>query len=72
MKIGATIPKKKGNHSQGRVEDTDRHKGYLTLKQQLWDRKVDHIIKCKAPNVRLRQLAGFKKMLYQQQGDEVP
>ena len=51
MKIGATIPKKKGNYSQGSVKHTDRHKGYLKLKPQLWDREVDHIIKQKAPNV---------------------
>ena len=72
MKIGATIPKKKGNHSQGSVEHTDRYKGYLTLKPQLWDHEVDHIIKRKAPNVQLGQSAGFEKMLYQLQGDEVP
>ena len=45
MKIGATIPKKKRNHSQGSVERTNKHKGYHTLKPQQWDRKVDHIIK---------------------------
>ena len=72
MKIGGIIPKKRGNHSQGSVERTDKHKGYLTLKPQQRDREVDHIIKFKPPNVRIGQSAGFEKMLYQLQGDEVP
>ena len=72
MKVSAVIPKKKGNHSQGSVERTNRHKGYLTLKPQQWDRKVDHIIKCKPPNVWLGQSVDFEKMLYQLQGDKVP
>ena len=71
MKVGAIIQKKKGNHSQGSVERTDRHKGYFTLKPQKWDHKVNYIIKYKPPNVQLGQLAGFEKMLYQLQGDEV-
>ena len=72
MKVGQPIPKKKGNHSQGSVERTDRHKAYLTLKPQVWDHEVDHQIKQKAPNVRQGQTQGFDKMLFQLQGDEVP
>ena len=72
MKFGTTIPKKKGNHSQSSVERPDRHKAYLTLKPQVWDREVDHVIKRKPPNVRVGQSAGFEKQLYQLQGDEVP
>ena len=50
----------------------DRHKAYLTLKPQVWDREVDHMIKQKAPNVRQGQPQGFEKILFQLQGDEVP
>ena len=72
MKVGQQIPKKKGNHSQGSVERTDRHKAYLTLKPQMWDREVDHMIKQKALNVQQGQPQGFEKLLFQLQGDEVP
>ena len=72
MKVGQPIPKKKGNHSQGSVDRIDRHKAYLTLKPQVWDREVDHMIKQKAPNVRQGQQQGFEKLLFQLQGDEVP
>ena len=72
MKIGAIIPKMKGNHNQGSVERTDKHKGYLTLKPQQWDREVENVIKCKPPTARVGKLSGFEKTLYQLQGDEVP
>ena len=72
MKLGNTIPKKKGNHSQGSVDPIDRHKAYLTLKPIMWDSDVDTLIKQKAPNVRQGQQQGFKKQLYQLQGDEPP
>ena len=72
MKNGQQIPKKKGNHSQGSLERNDRHKAYMTLKPQVWDREVDHQIKQKAPNVRQGQTQGFDKMLFQLQGDESP
>ena len=72
MKLGATIPRKKGNHSQSSVERPDRHKAYLTLKPQVWDQEVDHVIKRKPTNVRVGQSAGFEKQLYQLQGDEGP
>ena len=55
MKLGQQIPKKKGHHSQGSLERNDRHKAYMTLKPQVWDREVDHQIKQKAPNVKQGQ-----------------
>ena len=72
MKVGQPIPKKVENHSRGSVERTYRHKAFLTLKPQQWDREVDHVIKRKPANVRVGQSAGFEKMLYQLQGDETP
>ena len=51
MKVGAVIPKKKANHSQGSVDRINRHKAYLTFKPIMWDSKVDTMIKQKAPNV---------------------
>ena len=72
MKVTVTIPKKKGNHSQGSVDVIDRHKAYLTLKPIMWDSDVDTLIKQKAPNVRQGQQQGFEKQLYQLQGNEPP
>ena len=72
MKVAATIPKKKGNLSQGSVDQIDRHKAYLTLKPIMWDSDVDTLIKQKEPNVQQGQQQGFKKQLYQLQGNEPP
>ena len=72
MKLGQQIPKKKGHHSKGSLERTDRHKAYMTLKPQVWDREEDYQIKQKAPKVRQGQTQGFDKMLFQLQGDEPP
>ena len=72
MKVGAIIPKKVLKHSQGSIKRTKRHKGYLTLKPQQWDQEVDLVIKCKPPAARVGKSAGFKKILYQLQGDEQP
>ena len=72
MKVGAIIPKKGSKHSAGSVERTKRHKGYLTLKPQQWDCKVDLVIKCKPPAAKVGKSAGFKKTLYQLQENEPP
>ena len=71
MKFSATIPKKKGNHSQGSVDHVvDRHKAILTLKPIIWDSEVDTLIKQKAPNVRQGQQQGLEKQLYLLLGNE--
>lgn len=72
MKLGATIPRKKGNHSQSSVDRPDRHKAYLTLKPIPWDREEDHVIKRKPANVGVGQVAGFEKQFFQLQRDEKP
>ena len=72
MKVTATIPRKKGNHSQGSADRIDRHKAYLTLKPIMWDSDVDTLIKQKAPNVKQGQQQGFEKQLYQLRGTEPP
>ena len=72
MKLGNTIPKKKGNHSQDSVDRIDRHKAFLTLKPIIWDSDVDTLIKQKAPNIQQGQQQGFEKQLYQLQGNEPP
>ena len=61
MKLGNTIPKKKGNHSQGSGDRLNRHKAFLTLKPIMWDSDVDTLIKQKAPNVRQGQQQGFEQ-----------
>ena len=70
MKVGATIPRKKGNHSQSSVDRPERHKAYLTLKPLPWDREEDHVIKRKPASVGVGQVAGFEKTFFQLQGDE--
>ena len=72
MKVGATIPRKKGNHSQSSVDRPERHKAYLTLKPLPWDREEDHVIKRKPASVGVGQVAGFEKTFFQLQGDEKP
>ena len=72
MKIGVIIPKKISKHSQGSVKRREWHKAYLSLKPQEWDREKDNQIKCKVPTARVGQSVGFKKTLYQLQGDEPP
>ena len=73
MKLGNTIPKKKGNHSQGSVDRiVDRHKAILTLKPIMWDSKIDTVIKQKAPNVQQGQQQGLEKQLYLLLGNEPP
>ena len=71
MKVGAIIPMKGSKHSQGSVKHTNKHKGYLTLKPQQWDCKVEHVIKCKLPTAQVGKSCGFQKTLYQLQGDEI-
>ena len=65
MKIGAIIPKKVSKHSQGSIKRPERHKAYLSLKPQEWDREKDHQIKVKSPTARVEKSARFKKTLYQ-------
>ena len=68
------IPKKTSKLSQGSVSQpvNDRHKAFLSLKPQEWCEEKDKQIKCKPPNVKTGKLAGFERILYQLQGDEVP
>ena len=74
MKTGTVIPKKASKFSQGSVSRpvSDRHKAYLTLKSQEWDKDKDKQIKCKPPNIKTGKSAGFEKVLYQLKGDKGP
>ena len=74
MKFDALILKKALNHNQSSVArpKKDRHKAYFVFKPQEWDKDKDKQIKCKSANVKVGKAPGFKKVLYQLQGDELP
>ena len=72
MKNSEPIPRKIGNHSKGSVERPVRHKAYLTVKPDPWDREKDHVIKRKPATVGVGQVAGFEKTFFQLQGNEQP
>ena len=74
MKFGNVIPKKTSKQSHGSVtrQERDRHKAYFSIKPIEWDKEKDKQIKCKPPSIKQGKSAGFKKILYQLQGNEPP